>query len=128
MLSFVDILPTAVEWAGAKLPEYPVHGRSFLPILEQENPAGWDRVYFWHTFHEITMYYPMRGMRTTRYKYIRNLVPELEFPFASDLFASATWQSVKGTPGESSASAPSRPTCTVPARSCTTSSAIPTRW
>jgi len=96
MISFVDILPTAMEWAGAKMPEYPVHGRSFLPILEQENPAGWDSVYFSHTFHELTMYYPMRGMRTKQYKYIRNLLPELEFPFSSDLFASATWQSVKG--------------------------------
>ncbi len=94
MVSWVDILPTAVEWAGAKLPEYAVHGRSFLPILEEENPAGWDRVYFSHTFHEITMYYPIRGMRTRQYKYLRNLFPELEFPHASDLWASGTWQSI----------------------------------
>jgi N-sulfoglucosamine sulfohydrolase len=33
-------------------------------------------------------------MRTRRYKYIRNLFPELEFPHASDLWASATWQSM----------------------------------
>ena len=71
-----------------------------LPVLEQENPAGWDEVHFSHTYHEITMYYPMRGMRTKRYKYIRNLFPELEFPFASDLWASATWQSVKSGGGK----------------------------
>jgi N-sulfoglucosamine sulfohydrolase len=40
------------------------------------------------------MYYPMRGIRTRQYKYIRNLFPELEFPHASDLWASATWQSI----------------------------------
>jgi len=94
MVSFVDLLPTIVEWAGAKMPEYPVHGRSFLPILEQGNPPGWDRVHFSHTFHELTMYYPMRGMRTKQYKYIRNLYPELTYPHATDLWASATWQSV----------------------------------
>ena len=100
MISFVDILPTVVDWAGAKLPEYPLHGRSFLPILEEENPPGWDRVYFSHTFHEVTNYYPMRGVRTTRYKYIRNLLPELEFPFASDLWACETWQSIRKTGGK----------------------------
>jgi N-sulfoglucosamine sulfohydrolase len=40
------------------------------------------------------MYYPMRGIRTRRYKYIRNLAHELPYPHASDLWASATWQSV----------------------------------
>jgi len=40
------------------------------------------------------MYYPMRGLRTRQYKYIHNLFPELEFPHASDLYASGTWQSI----------------------------------
>ncbi len=94
MVSFVDLAPTVLDWAGAKGPDYPLHGRSILPLLEQENPAGRDEVFFSHTFHEITMYYPMRGIRTRRYKYIRNLCPELEYPHASDLWASPTWQSV----------------------------------
>lgn len=94
MVSWVDILPTFLDWAGAKGPNYELHGKSILPILETENAAGRDEVYFSHTFHEITMYYPMRGIRTRRYKYIRNLFPELEFPHASDLWASSTWQSV----------------------------------
>lgn len=94
MVSFTDLLPTFLDHAGAAGPEYDLHGRSFLPVLEQENAAGWDKVYFSHTFHEITMYYPMRGLRTRRFKYIRNLFPELEYPHASDLWASATWQSV----------------------------------
>jgi len=94
MVSWVDLLPTFLDWAGAQGPEYPLPGKSWLPVLEQENPSGYDEVFFSHTFHEITMYYPMRGMRDRRYKYIRNLFPELEFPHASDLWASATWQSV----------------------------------
>jgi N-sulfoglucosamine sulfohydrolase len=34
-------------------------------------------------------------MRNARYKYLRNLFSELEFPFASDLFESKTWQSIR---------------------------------
>ncbi len=94
MASFTDIFPTLVDWAGVRPPDYPLHGRSLLPVLEESDPSGWDRVYFSHTFHEITMLYPMRGVRTRRYKYIRNLFPELEYPHASDLWASATWQAV----------------------------------
>ncbi len=93
MVSWVDILPTILDWAGLK-PPATLPGRSFLPILEEENPKGWDEVYASHTFHEVTMYYPMRAVRTRKYKYIRNLAHKLDFPFASDLYHSATWQGV----------------------------------
>jgi N-sulfoglucosamine sulfohydrolase len=95
MVNWADITPTILEWTGAKAPTYPLHGKSFLPVLEQENPAGWDRVFYSHTFHEITMYYPVRGVRTKTHKYLLNLFPELSFPHASDLFESKTWQSVR---------------------------------
>jgi N-sulfoglucosamine sulfohydrolase len=94
MIHFPDIAPTILEWAGAKGPEYELHGRSFAGILAQENASGWDRIHVSHTFHEITMYYPIRGTRTRRFKYLRNLYPELTFPHASDLWESPTWQSV----------------------------------
>ncbi len=94
MVSWADLTPALLDWAGARPPEYPLHGRSFLPVLGEESPAGWDEVFFSHTFHEITMYYPMRGVRTRRFRYINNLFPELEYPHASDLWNSKTWQSV----------------------------------
>lgn len=94
-VSWTDITPTIVDWTGSKRPEYAFHGESFLPVLEQENPSGRDRVYLSHTFHEVTMYYPIRGVRNGRYKYLRNLFPSVEFPHASDLWASKTWQSVR---------------------------------
>ncbi|MFB3788603.1 MAG: sulfatase [bacterium] len=95
MVSFTDIMPTILEWTGSSVPpKYALHGRSFLPILQQENPEGWDEIYFSHTFHEVTMYYPARGIRTRKFKYINNLAHELPFPFASDLYRSATWQGV----------------------------------
>ncbi len=72
--------------------KYEFHGRSFLPVLEREAAPGWDVVFSSHQFHEITMYYPMRVIRTDRYKLILNLAHQLPYPFASDLYASATWQ------------------------------------
>jgi N-sulfoglucosamine sulfohydrolase len=93
MVSWVDILPTLLEWAGVKAPAS-LAGRSFLGILEEENPKGWDRVYASHTFHEVTMYYPVRAVRTRTHKYIRNLAHKLDYPCAADLYNSPTWQGV----------------------------------
>jgi N-sulfoglucosamine sulfohydrolase len=77
---------------GANLVPYQFHGRSFVPTLEGDRLPGWDLVFASHQFHEITMYYPMRVIRTDRYKLILNLAHQLPYPFASDLWASATWQ------------------------------------
>ena len=45
-------------------------------------------------YDEITMYYPMRVVRSKNYKLIFNTAYRLEYPFASDLWASSTWQSI----------------------------------
>ncbi|MBN1845264.1 MAG: sulfatase [Sedimentisphaerales bacterium] len=95
MISWADITPTILDFAGAVPEDYVFHGRSFRAVLEQEHPAGWDEVYASHTFHEITMYYPMRVVRTRRHKLIWNIAWGLEYPFASDLHDSATWQAVR---------------------------------
>ena len=89
-----DIAPTVLDWMRLPAPEGQ-HGRSLLPILEQEAPAGRDEFFFPHTFHEINNYYPMRGIRTRTHKYVRFLYPELEMPLPSDLFGSTTWQGVR---------------------------------
>jgi len=94
MVTWADITPTILDFANA-LPEKPnFHGRSFLQVIEEENPTGWDEIYASHTFHEITMYYPMRLVRTRRYKLIWNIAHKLDYPFASDLYYSKTWQAV----------------------------------
>jgi N-sulfoglucosamine sulfohydrolase len=119
MISWVDIAPTIVDFAGAldaetgkvtdkitgqidrparaaqisKVTEPGAfHGRSFLSLLERESAEGWDEVYASHTFHEIQMYYPMRVVRGRKYKLIWNIAHQLPFPFASDLWAAPTWQ------------------------------------
>jgi len=95
MVSYIDLVPTILDWTGAPPPPgYKLPGRSILPILQEDNPPGWDTIFASHTFHEITMYYPMRVIRTRKYKYILNLAHKLDFPFASDLYESATWQGI----------------------------------
>ena len=94
LVSWTDITPTIIDFAGAHTPENTFHGRSFKNILELENPNGWDEVYASHSFHEITMYYPMRVVRGRKYKLIWNIAHKLEYPFAADLTQSTTWQGV----------------------------------
>lgn len=92
LVNYADLAPTILDCAGAIPSDYEFHGRSFKPVLEREHPEGWDTTYASHTFHEITMYYPMRVVRERRFKLIWNIAHGLEYPFASDLWASATWQ------------------------------------
>lgn len=107
LISWVDIMPTVLDWAQVDSPVYRgrdraplsgqaqdegLHGRSFLPILDRPDALGWDEVYASHTFHEITMYYPMRVVRERQYKLIWNLAHGLPYPFATDLWISSTWQ------------------------------------
>jgi N-sulfoglucosamine sulfohydrolase len=97
MVSWTDLAPTILDFAGARLQDPCFHGRSFRNIIEEHTPSGWGEVYASHTFHEIQMYYPMRVVRGRRFKLIWNLAYRLEFPLARDLRLSSTWQSVLRT-------------------------------
>lgn len=119
MVSWVDLTPTILEFAGVldgkgklssdvssslrktgikgeqngrHLAPGKFHGRSFLSVIDKEKTSGHDEVFASHTFHEITMYYPMRVVRERRYKLIWNIAHDLPYPFASDLWAAPTWQ------------------------------------
>ena len=103
MVSWIDITPTILDWAGTTIPAgyryTPLPGRSVLPILEHAEPTGWDEVFATHSFHEIDQYYPTRSVRTRRYSYFLNLQPALEVPIASDVALSPTWKAITSTPG-----------------------------
>ena len=115
MISHIDITPSLLDFAGAWDPakQSPLanliepaerskdnqgavpkqlHGRSWLPTLGEPHSDGWDNIGASHTFHEIQMYYPMRVVRDRKYKLIWNIAHPLPYPFASDLWAAATWQ------------------------------------
>jgi len=68
------------------------HGESWVPILGDPNGEHHKTMFASHTFHEITMYYPMRAVWDGEYKLIWNIASGLPYPFASDLWASSTWQ------------------------------------
>jgi N-sulfoglucosamine sulfohydrolase len=95
ILDFADVKPKPQPVRGKKNPgSAPLAGRSLLAVLEQPKPEGWNEIFASHTFHEIINYYPMRAVISGRYKYIFNVAHELPYPFASDLYASRTWQAV----------------------------------
>jgi len=115
MVNWADLTPTILDYCGVKPPvapplrpaentgkpatagkpqPYQFHGRSFAGIIGTEQPDGWDTLRASHQFHEIQMYYPMRVVREGDVKYIFNIASGLEYPSASDLYASPTWQGV----------------------------------
>ena len=110
MVSWIDILPTCISWAGfgdggtkatnhAKSP--PRLGSSILSILEENEvlPANrWTQHIFGsHTFHEVQNYWPTRFMRDHKFKYHRNIAWRLDFPFASDLYSSLSWEGIRNS-------------------------------
>lgn len=101
IVSYIDLAPTILEYAGAAGPKYKLPGRSLLPILGDENPKGRDVAFGSHQRHEITMDYPMRTIITPQYKLVVNLEHKKDFPFASDLWGSITWQSIRNSSGPS---------------------------
>ena len=94
MISWVDLTPTILDMAKIDYEKENFHGKSFNAVIDKSEVTGWDEIYASHTFHEITMYYPMRVVRSKNYKLIWNIAWRLEYPFASDLWASSTWQSI----------------------------------
>ncbi|MBD3157386.1 MAG: sulfatase-like hydrolase/transferase [Candidatus Lokiarchaeota archaeon] len=78
LVSNVDILPTLCDLLGFPAPRE-VEGRSYAPLLLEEEFIGREFIHAELTYHDIG-YNPMRGTRSTRFKYIRNM-EELPFLF-----------------------------------------------
>ncbi len=91
MITWADMTPTLLDMAGIESQEG-MHGRSFKSVISDEQTEGFDEILAAHNFHEITMYYPMRVLRNREYKLIWNVAWQQEYPFASDLWDSSTWQ------------------------------------
>jgi N-sulfoglucosamine sulfohydrolase len=69
LLSNVDLLPTLLELAGCDAPG-DLDGYSFLPLLAGGDYQTRDHIFIEMSWHD--KYNPMRGIRTTSHKYVRN--------------------------------------------------------
>lgn len=96
LVNWSNLTPTVLDWLGIN-PEPQLPEPSLMPLLDRPDAEGFDRVFFSHSFHEITNYQPYRAIRTDRYKLVQNLAWQLpgEVALPSDLFASPTWQAVR---------------------------------
>lgn len=101
MVSWVDITPTILDFAGVAAEKSSFHGKSFRKLVGTDLSDNWrNEIFASHSFHEITNYYPMRVIRSGKYKFIWNIAYQLPYPFASDLWASAAWSVVRRTKPE----------------------------
>jgi N-sulfoglucosamine sulfohydrolase len=99
MTSLLDVAPTILDWFGIANNQTDttgvnvLTGKSLLPLLDKE-PADDPNaaVFISQSYHEVTMSYPMRAIRTKRYKLIHNLNYQLPFPIDQDFFVSPTFQ------------------------------------
>lgn len=95
LVTWADVTPTILDFAGAYDGSHAFHGRSFTQIIDEVSPTDWrEEVYASHSFHEITNYYPMRVIRTKRHKFIWNIAHPLTYSSAADLWQSPSWQGV----------------------------------
>ena len=80
MISYADVTPTLVEVAGGA-PVGGLDGRSFMPVLSGASSMHRAFVYGIHTNFGIIggEPYPIRSVRSDRYKLIRNLMPAATF-------------------------------------------------
>ncbi|CAG2159904.1 unnamed protein product [Oppiella nova] len=97
-VSLLDIMPTILDWFGIPLPQYKLFdkkvyytGKSLLPFTNQVLFLHRE-VYGSHNWHELTMYYPMRSIRTDRYKLIHNVNHYSPYGIDQDLYVSPSFQ------------------------------------
>ncbi|GAB1599169.1 N-sulphoglucosamine sulphohydrolase-like [Argonauta hians] len=105
LVSLLDIVPTILDWFQIHYPHYKLFnnhvkltGNSLLPLLHVQpetyinhHPKEVTAVYSSHNLHEVTMYYPMRSVRTTNYRLIHNLNYKMPYPIDQDFYLSATF-------------------------------------
>lgn len=120
LASNLDIVPTLLDWYGLNYDETEMSGKeltgkSLLPLLikgenvihifdklkklfylstcfPEPDDKSKEAVFASHNLHEVTMYYPMRMIRTQRYKLIHNINYFSPFPIDQDLYLSPTFQ------------------------------------
>ncbi|XP_044253701.1 N-sulphoglucosamine sulphohydrolase [Tribolium madens] len=100
LTSLLDIVPTVLDWFNIteesnEIINRKLTGKSLLPLLveEPQNTTN-EAIFASHNLHEVTMYYPMRMIRTHRYKLLHNLNYQTPFPIDQDFYLSPTFQGI----------------------------------
>lgn len=78
VVSHIDMLPTILDIAGVKVPD-DLDGASYLPVLKGQKATHASEVFLTHSQDGLMNITPMRGIRTSQYKYILNLSPQYAF-------------------------------------------------
>ena len=76
MIQYMDVLPTLIEAAGGTSKPQQFNGVSFLDVLLDKKEMHREYVYAMHNNVPEGSPYPIRSVRDTRFRYIRNLLPE----------------------------------------------------
>ncbi|XP_071567780.1 N-sulphoglucosamine sulphohydrolase [Temnothorax nylanderi] len=100
LTSLLDIVPTILDWFNAtymdedfnEVSSPQLTGKSLLPLLLEEPTENNTAIFASQTHHEVTMYYPMRAIRTKRHKLIHNINYRMPFPIDQDFYVSPTFQ------------------------------------
>lgn len=96
MVSWVDLLPTLIELAGGS-PPGDIDGRSFASVLRGESDGHRSEIFTTHSGDGVFNVFPIRSVRTDRFKYILNLLPDHLHTNHSDILrkdgAGAYWDS-----------------------------------
>ncbi|XP_012214785.1 N-sulphoglucosamine sulphohydrolase isoform X1 [Linepithema humile] len=104
MTSLLDIVPTILDWFNIiymdqlsdanELSSLQLTGKSLLPLFLKEPTENNTAIFASQAHHEVTMYYPMRAIRTKRYKLIHNINYKMPFPIDQDFYISPTFQDI----------------------------------
>ncbi|MCA9035219.1 MAG: sulfatase-like hydrolase/transferase [Planctomycetaceae bacterium] len=78
LVSWIDILPTLIDAASGAVPG-DIDGRSILPVLTGKTTTHRDAIFTVHSGDGNMNVFPIRSVRTERWKYIHNLHPEFRF-------------------------------------------------
>lgn len=92
LLCNIDLMPTLIELSEGEIPEN-LDGYSFLSLLKGEPYTERESFFCEETWHD--RYHPMRGIRTKKYKYIKNFIdgPKTYMPY--DIHTSLSGQEVR---------------------------------
>jgi N-sulfoglucosamine sulfohydrolase len=92
LVSVIDIAPTLVELAGLETsPTF--QGESFVPLLRNTQASTRQYVFAEHNWHDYQAH--ERGVRSKKYLYIRNALPDLACTPPADAVRSITFQAMR---------------------------------